>query len=113
VNEQTEELPKGAWRDTLDRLTETHSGEPVTIEVVGQLGDQIEAEQVHLVYVEYDNKDDVAIVAVREPDREDPVLRHVIEHPQRVFVHPGAPEPAQAVDVMAVDGTQTLITFER
>jgi hypothetical protein len=113
VDGPTEELPKGAWRETLERLTEAHVDEPVTIELVGQLGDQIEAESLHLVYVEYDNKDDVAIVAVREPDRDDPVLRHIIEHPQQVFVHPGAPELAQAVDVVAVDGTQTLITFDR
>jgi hypothetical protein len=94
-------------------LTQAHVGEVVTIELVGQIGDQIEVDELPLVYVEYDNKDDVVVVAVREPDRDHPVLRHIIEHPQRILVHPGEPELAQALDVVAADGTQSLITLQR
>jgi hypothetical protein len=113
VSTGTEEPPKEAWRGTLDEITRAHRGEVVTVEVVGrQVGDQVEVDALPLAYLEYDNKDDVVIVAVHDRDGDDFVLRHIIEHPKNVRVHPASPEVAEALDVVAEDGTHTLVMLQ-
>lgn len=112
--DDNEELPRDEWQAALDELTAAHEHTEVTVEIIGRpLGDQIEAEKLPLVYIEYDYKDDVVIVAVASRDGEDPVLRHMINHPRNIYVHPPDPKEAQALDVVAEDGTQTLVTLYR
>ncbi len=109
-----EELPRADWRQALDTLTKEHEGDEVTIEVLtDEFGDQHEAEKVPFAYVEYDPHGDMARVAVGGRDGRYPVeLSHAIEHPGSITVHTPAPgETAVTLDVVAADGTQTLVTF--
>jgi hypothetical protein len=101
-------------RELFDRLSQEHEGYNVTIEVVSRdLGDQYEAEKLPLAYLAYDEKDDTFIVAVGGRDGRYPVLRHMIEHPKQVMASTLDEQTPWAIDVVAADGTQTIVTLHR
>jgi hypothetical protein len=114
MNQDTE-LAAAGWSDSLELLTKEHEGQDVTIEVVSvDFGDQLEAEKIPFSYVEYDHHDDVVIVAVGGTNSRYPVvLRHFIEHPRRIFITSSVPNASLALDVEAVDGSKTVVTFHR
>jgi hypothetical protein len=107
-----EEIPRGAWQESLEALTKEHEGDWVTIEVADlDLGDQFPAEQIPFSYVEYDPHDDAVSVGVGGREGRYPVmLRHVVEHPQNVFIHTSEADSV-TVEVRTPDGTVTLITL--
>jgi hypothetical protein len=113
MTQDSEEVPPSSWYDSLESLTKEHEGDDVTIEVLStDLGDQYEAEKLPFAYIEYDRHDDILSVAVGGQDGRYPVvLRHGIQHPQRVMISPPAPGEETTVDVVAADGVQTLVTF--
>ncbi|MET9176406.1 DUF5335 family protein [Streptomyces misionensis] len=103
---------RAGWRSMLDEVTDAHSGELVTIEVVGpSIGSQHEAERLPFSYLTYDPKDDVVVVAVGGQSARYPVvLRHMVPHPKEVDV--STPDAAEAaVRVVDPEDTATLITF--
>ncbi|MEV5936563.1 DUF5335 family protein [Streptomyces sp. NPDC093250] len=103
---------RAEWQSLLDEVTDAHSGDLVTIEVVDpSLGDQHEAEQLPFSYLTYDPKDDVVVVAVGgESPRYPVVLRHMVPHPQSVEL--STPDVTEAaVRVVDQEGTATLVTF--
>jgi hypothetical protein len=109
----SEQIPPSSWHEALESLTKEHDGDLVTIEVLAlDLGDEYEAERVPFAYIEYDRHDDALNVAVGGRDGHYPVvLRHTVEHPQRVVISPPVPGQETTVDVTAADGVQTLISF--
>jgi hypothetical protein len=113
MTQSSEEVPSPSWHDSLEFLTKEHEGDEVTIEVLtADLGDQYEAEKVPFAYIEYDMHDETLNVAVGGRDGRYPVvLRHAIEHPQRVVISTPTPGEQSTVDVIAADGVQTLITL--
>ena len=109
----TTTVDKRAWTRLLDRFTEDHEGEYVTIELFdpeeGLHGH--EAERLPFNYANYDYKDDVAIVAVGGATPQYPVvLRHLVYHPTDVSIATGAAAGA-AFQVIDPDGTTTIATF--
>jgi hypothetical protein len=108
-----EEVARTDWVGFLELLTKEHEGSYVTMEILTKdFGDQHEAEHLPFVYIEYDYKDDVVIVAVGGRDGRYPVvLRHIISHPEKIFVHPPRPELAHAIDVIDKDGVHTVISL--
>jgi hypothetical protein len=112
MTQDSEEIPPSSWHESLESLTKQHEGDVVTIQVLDlDLGDEYEAEKVPFAYIEYDKHDDAVNMAVGGRDGRYPVvLRHTIEHPQRV-VSTLAPGDESTVEVTAADGVQTLITF--
>jgi hypothetical protein len=114
LNDRREELTRQGWPHYFETLTKEAEGFDVTIEVVGpELGDQFEAEKLPLAYLAYDNKDDVFIVAVGGRDRRYPVLRHMIEHPDKILADSRAADTPWAVEVVGSDGDQTIVTLDR
>jgi Family of unknown function (DUF5335) len=107
-----EEIQRAAWQKTLEGLTAEHEGDWVTIEVAQlDLGDQFPAEKIPFSYVEYDPHDDAVSVGVGGLNGKFPVLlRHVVEHPENIFVHPSE-EGAITIEVRSPDETVTLITL--
>ena len=107
-----EEIGRDAWQKTLDGLTREHEGDVATIEVDElDLGDQFAAEEIPFSYVEYDPHDDAVSVGVGGLDGRYPVvLRHVVEHPQNVFIH-ASEEGSVTIEVRSPDGAVTLITL--
>src|SRR3954449_1108661 len=113
-DQDTEALPRDAWQGALDDVTKIHLGDGATIEIVDRnFGDQIEAtEQLPLAYIEYDRKDDVVLVAVGGQTARFPVvLRHIIQHPEQIFIAPPRPSPTETIDVTDREGTQTVVTL--
>ena len=108
-----EELRRSEWQDALDLLTKEHEGDEVTIELLDQeFGDESEVERLPLAYVDYDPKDDVVVVAVGGRDQRYPVvLRHFVEHPQRVLADSYGPEGGLALDILGSDGARTIVTL--
>ena len=114
MSDRREELTRQGWPDYFETVTKDAEGYDVTIEVVGpELGDQLEAEKLPLAYLAYDNKDDVFIVAVGGRDRRYPVLRHMIEHPQKILADNLTADTPWAVEVVGSDGDQTIVTLHR
>jgi len=113
MTEDNEEIPRPSWYESLESLTKEHEGDAVTIEVLAlDVGDEYEAEELPFAYIEYDKHDDAVNVAVGGRDgRYQVVLRHTVEHPQRVAVSGPGPSEPSTVEVTGADGVQTLVTF--
>ncbi len=108
-------LERSSWQAALDSLTKEHRGDAMTIEVTAlDFGDQFEVEQLPLNYLEYDPHDDAASVGVGGLDGRFPViLRHAIEHPQSIYVEASAADPSTALEIVADDGTKTIVTLRQ
>jgi hypothetical protein len=106
------ERPKGDWRELLDELTKVHAGNEVTIELLdADFGDEYEAEQIPLAYIEYDEHADEASVGVGGRDGRYPVvLRHSIEHPTSILTDSNPPMLPLAVQIVGADGSVTLVS---
>ena len=106
------ERPKSEWHALLDEVTKVRSGDEVTVELLSaDFGDAFEAEHLPLAYVEYDEHADEASVAVGGRDGRYPVvLRHSIEHPTAVFTDAEAPRLPLVIQIVAADGSETLVT---
>jgi hypothetical protein len=108
----THERPRKDWHRMLDELTRLRTGEDVTIELLDvELGDEFEAEEMPLAYIEYDEHADEASVGVGGRDGRFPVvLRHSIEHPTSIVTDSEPPELPLAIQIVGADGSQTLVT---
>ncbi|HTX63971.1 MAG TPA: DUF5335 family protein [Acidimicrobiales bacterium] len=106
------ERPKEAWHDLLDELTKVRAGDDVTIELLdAEFGDEFEAEQMPLAYLEYDEHADEASVGVGGRDgRYQVVLRHSVPHPTSILTDAKPPMLPLAVQIVGQDGSETLIT---
>jgi hypothetical protein len=115
VTQQREEIPRATWHDALELITKEHEGDEVIIELVDEsLGDQEEAVKLPLNSLEYDKKDDVVVVALGGHSTRFPVvLRHMIRHPQAIWVHPPAPATTRALLVSDAEGVETLVRLHR
>ena len=106
------ERRKEDWHKVLEELTLARAGDAVTIELLdAEFGDEFEAEQVPLAYIEYDEHADEASVAVGGRDGRYPVvLRHSIEHPTAILTDSKPPLLPLAVQFVGADGSETLVT---
>lgn len=113
MSENPHELPRADWQRFLQELTEEHEGDDVTIELLDQeLGDEPEVQKLPLAYVGYDPKDEMVIVAVGGRDRRFPVvMHHLVEEPRRILADGSGPGDTWALDVVAADGDQTIVTL--
>jgi hypothetical protein len=111
---ETVTLDRNEWTSALDRLTEDHDGEKLTIELLDMsFGDQHEVERLPFAYLNFDPKDDVVIVAIGGKTAKYPVvLRHMIWHPAEISVADSA-DLGTVLRVVDSDGVTNLITFHR
>ncbi|MEV8632537.1 DUF5335 family protein [Streptosporangium sp. NPDC051023] len=115
MTQEHSEVPREEWRPFLDSLSRQYEGSEVTIEVLDQgFGDQVQTERLPLAYIEYDDKDDIFSVGVGGRDGRYPVvLRHGVEHPQRILTDVVSPDTPRAFDIIDTGGTHTIITIHR
>jgi len=106
------ERPKEEWHKLLDELTMVRTGDDVTIELLdAEFGDELEAERMPLAYIEYDEHADEVSVGVGGRDGRYPVvLRHSVTHPTSILADSKAPLMPLAVQIVAADGSETLVT---
>jgi hypothetical protein len=111
MGQERHELPRAEWRPFFETLTKDYQGADVTVEVLSrEYGDQVEIERLPFAYLEYDHKDDAFSVAVGGRDGHPVEVRHVVEHPRAIFADPTLPNIPWTFDVVADDGTQSIIT---
>lgn len=109
----TQTLDAGRWAEYFDSLTPSVEGLPVTVEVMsGELGDQLEVDNLAVQTIGYDHKDDVVEVAVEGPEPHSEVLRHFISAPREISVEQEDGLPSSIL-VTAADGVRTLIRLHR
>jgi Family of unknown function (DUF5335) len=113
MSDQGPELPRAQWQARLEELTKHHEGHEVAIELLDQeLGDEEGVEMLPLAYLEFDPKDDVVIVAVGGRGGRYPVvLRHIVEHPQRILADSYGDERS-ALDIVDRYGDHTIVTIQ-
>ncbi|WP_037971637.1 DUF5335 family protein [Streptosporangium amethystogenes] len=113
MNQQRLELVREEWREFFDTMTRNYEGAEVTIEVMSKdFGDLLGAERLPLAYLEYDPKDDQFSAGVGGRDGRYPVvLRHVIDHPQRILTDTLQQGTMRAFDVFDAEGGQTIVTL--
>jgi hypothetical protein len=112
MSQQMRQPVRQEWKGFLDIVSRETEGEPVTIEIVtAETGSQVEADGLPLSYISYDEKDEVVIVSVREPDSSDPVLDHIVQNPWKIVFDPPSPASVRTIDIEGADGAHTLVTF--
>ena len=113
--EATREIAHDGWSEYFDWLSKELLNAPVSIEVVQPSGPPIvEAKGLALQTLTYDWRDDVFEVAVARGGPHLPsVLRHLIDHPRRVFVDSELMLAPIKIAVDGPDGVRTVIKVER
>jgi len=100
------------WKGFLDTVSREMEGEPVTIEILTPgTESKVEADRLPLAYISYDDRDEVMIVSVREPQSSDPVLDHMVQNPWRILFEPPSPDAVRTIDVEGADGVHTVVTL--
>jgi hypothetical protein len=113
VGDKSVERPREDWRHFLEQVTKEHEDFLVTIEVFSrEFGDGYEVEKLPFEFIEFDNKDDVIIVAVGGRDSRYPVvLRHIVWHPQQLLADPPDPSDVKALEIIDRDDVRTVISL--
>ena len=111
----TQEIPRNAWREYFEELTDVLGSVEATVEITGRdLGDQIADERQILTDITYDKRDDAIIVGLQAPGSTEERIEHVIEQPQHVLVATGEPPPLEmSFDIEDGEHHQWLIHLER
>ena len=106
----TRELDTEIWHEYFDSLTPNIEGMLVTIEIMGEAGDQLDVERMPLQAISYDPKDDVLEIALGGRGVRYPVvLRHFISSPRTISVEVSSSINPTAILVTDGDGVRTLI----
>jgi len=108
----TREIPPGEWPEFFDAFTRRHEGWLVTVELFGELGAQVEANERALkgIFAEVKGSGSSAIEILTGSGPDD-TLTHVIAHPTRVQVEE-TPEGAEsALQIESKDEGTTLVRF--
>lgn len=111
MSQQMRQPVRQEWPGFLDLISREEEGQPVTVEIVtAELGSQMQAAQVPLSYINYDDKDDVVVVALQGRDG-DPGLEHLVQNPWKIIFDPPTPDAVRTIDIEGGDGAHTLVTL--
>lgn len=113
MHDHSSSLPNSDWQQFLADLTKEHERHDVVVELLDQqFGDEVEVQGLPLSSIEYDPNDDVVVVAVSGRDGRHPiVLRHLVEHPQRILADSHWPGATVALDIVDAEGNHTVVTL--
>lgn len=100
------------WPSHFAAITEDTAGTPVSVEIISpEFGTKVEADQLPLDSMTFDDRDDALIIALSGRDGEEDILRHIVEHPWKIHFDPPTPAAVRTIDVEGPDGTHSLITL--
>jgi Family of unknown function (DUF5335) len=112
--EPTHELDHETWAEYFDDASRELLNAPVSIEIVGSTTSMREAERLALQALNYDRRNDVfEVSAARGGPRLPAVLRHFVDHPERVAANTSTLLAPITIAVDSQDGMRTLIRIER
>ena len=111
----TQELPRETWRPYFDELSKVLGTVKGTVEVVGRnVGAQIEAEQLVLTGISYDDRDDVLVIGLDAPGKPEEDLERMVERPRQIMVATSETSPEEmTIDIEDAGGDQTIVHLER
>jgi Family of unknown function (DUF5335) len=109
------ELAHETWSEYFDALSRELLHAPVSIEITEAMGPpMLAAERFALQTLTYDRSDDVFEVAAAQGGPHLPsVMRHLVDHPQRVAVDSQTMLAPMTISVDGCDGARTVIRIER
>lgn len=101
---------RSTWRALLEEITRGRRGEPVTLEVLDDgFGDQVEARDLPLESLDFDERADMVIVALDGRAAGcGVVLRHLVPDPRQLDVLE-QPHGSLVLRIVAGNGAQTLV----
>jgi hypothetical protein len=113
--EPTRELAHETWSEYLDAVSKELLNAQVSIEIIAEPDPPMfEAGRMALQAVAYDRRDDVFEVAAARGGPQLPsVLRHMVDHPERVLVDSRTLLAPMTIAVDGRDGVRTVIRIER
>ena len=98
----TREIPPGEWKDFFDEFTRRHEGWLVTVEIFGEMGAQVEAEERPLKGIFAERK---------KGSSEIETFTHVVAHPSSVRVEETSEGAESALEIRSKDEGTTLVRF--
>ena len=105
----TKELARDSWREYFDKLSRDLPTVEATMEIDGRdIGAQVEADNLLLTGISYDDRDDVLVFALDAPGGPREELEHMVTGPQRIVVDADTILPS-AIEVEDEDGRQTIV----
>ncbi|RYZ57023.1 MAG: hypothetical protein EOP07_11040 [Proteobacteria bacterium] len=100
----TKSIAKDDWKHYLDDYSKSLQSTLVELDVESlELGDQIEADWVHLKGISYDPKDDMLYIFTE-------ALRHFIAKPRNIWVVEGSEGPS-AIQIEDGEGTKHIVNL--
>jgi hypothetical protein len=109
---QTYEIPREQWPMAVTAFGEEHRRWLVSLEVLGdEIGAQQEVRELPLEGISAEPADTGGLISIFVTRSADEHLTHLIQNPVRIRVeeHDAG---ADAMQIEAADGTQTLVTLE-
>jgi hypothetical protein len=111
--ETTRDLAPDTWSEYFDAVGRELMNAPVSIEILDASGPPtIEASHLDLHTLTYDRRDDMFEVAVARRSAHLPVLRHIVDKPERVTVDSSTMLAPLTITVYRRGGVRTLIRIE-
>lgn len=108
----TTELSRDAWRPYFDELSRTLTTTRATVEIdAPQLGAQLQAEDLVLDGITYDDRDDILVVAL-SPGGADESLQHFVSAPRRISVETSEGVVPSSIEVEDGEGQLTLVRLD-
>ena len=105
----TKEIQRGEWSEFFDSFSKQHQDQLVTIEVLGEVGDQVEARWLPLegITVEsgHGGEAQFEIIAGERPDSH---ISHTITSPMRVWFKQTGEGSGEALEIESESGTVLL-----
>lgn len=112
MSQQQRQPVRQEWPGFFAVITRDERGKPVTIEIVSpEIGTKLEASEVPLEAITYDDRDDAVIVEVSSSSGEQGALRHMVSNPWKIIFDPPSPGSVRTMDIEGSDGVHTLVTL--
>jgi hypothetical protein len=112
VMPDTNELARDDWSAYFDDLSRELTTTRATVEIEGpDLGAQVQAEDLLLSGISYDDRDDVLVVGL-SPGGPAESLEHLVSSPQRIAVESSAGILPSSIEVEDAEGERTLVRLQ-
>lgn len=110
--DNTREIPRDTWRAYFDDLSRHLGTVEATVEIQGQdlgPGAHVEAENLILTGISYDDRDDVLVIGLDAPGGTQEDLEHLVSQPQRIILDDAEGDIPSTIDVEDGEGHRTLV----
>jgi hypothetical protein len=106
---ETDELPRDGWRAYFADLSRALTTTRATVEIdARELGAQVQAEDLVLSGISYDDRDDVVVIGL-SPGGPAESLEHLVSSPQRIRVESSEGILPSAIEIEDAEDQLTLV----